>query len=168
MFYIHSIGFYSHFTVQLPPAFPIVDTHPDPVTTNDLRLLNPWPELLTLAEEKTAGLESMDQEQHGHVPYLLLLLHYLEQWKNEHNGNVPQNYNEKTAFRDLVRKGEQTNYAEGGEENYEEAIGAVLKTINPATVSSAVKEVFNAPECQNLTPTVRVLDQAEQTKLTLP
>lgn len=140
--------------MQLPAAFPIVDTHPDPTATTDLRLLNPWPELLALVKEKTAGLESMDHEQHGHVPYLLLLLHYLEEWKSSHNGEAPQNYKEKTAFRETVRKGEQTNNAEGGEENFEEAVGAVLKSLNPATPSSAVKEVFNSPECQTLTPKV--------------
>lgn len=46
LFYIHSVGFYSHFSIHLPPAFPIVDTHPSPETTTDLRLLKPWLELL--------------------------------------------------------------------------------------------------------------------------
>lgn len=93
------------------------------------------------------------------MPWLLLLLHHLQQWTETHAGSPPQNYKEKTEFREIVRKAMRTNNAEGGEENYEEAIGAVLKSLNPATPSSAVKEVFDAQECQNLTAEVGQLSR---------
>jgi len=147
LFYVHSVGFYSHFSIHLPPAFPIVDTHPSPETTTDLRLLRPWPELLAYAEEKTKNLDNMDAEDHGHIPYLALLLHYLEVWKKEHDGQLPQNYKDKTAFRDLVKKATRTNNPEGGEENFEEAVSAVLKSLNLPEPSSAVRDIFKAPEC---------------------
>jgi amyloid beta precursor protein binding protein 1 len=150
IFYIHSVGFYSLFSIQLPPAFPVVDTHPDPETITDLRLLSPWPELIQYAKEKTEGLESMSHDDHGHMPYVCLLLYYLEQWKKEHDGKVPQNYKEKTAFRELVTKAARTDNPEGGEENYDEATAAVLKSLNPSEPSSGVKEVFKADECLNL------------------
>ncbi|KAF2492193.1 hypothetical protein BU16DRAFT_491642 [Lophium mytilinum] len=150
-FYIHCTGFYSHFSIHLPPAFPIVDTHPDPETTTDLRLLAPWPELSQYTAEKTKGLTEMNHHDHGHVPYLCLLLYYLEEWKKTHDGKVPQNYKEKTAFRQTVAQGARSDNAEGGEENYDEAVAAVLKSLNPAEVKSSVKEVFNAPECKLLT-----------------
>ena len=67
IFYIHSTGFYAHFSLSLPPAFPIVDTHPDPSTTSDLRLLEPWPELSSFAASATHNLESMDDETHGQI-----------------------------------------------------------------------------------------------------
>lgn len=154
IFYIHCLGFYSHFTVQLPSAFPIVDTHPDPTSTTDLRLLKPWAELTKFAEDKTAGLEQKDNEQHGHVPYLLLLLHYLEKWKSDHAGLPPQDYKEKSEFKKIVQQGTRTHNPEGGEENYDEAVAAVLKSLNPPSVSGAVKDVFAATECQNLSNTV--------------
>ncbi|KAI9665491.1 MAG: hypothetical protein M1831_001633 [Alyxoria varia] len=153
VFYIHSVGFYSHFTAQLPRAFPIVDTHPDPATTLDLRLLEPWPELLGLMREKTAGIEQMDDEEHGHLSYVLLLLHYLQKWRAVHDGRPPENYKEKSEFREMIRRAARTDTAEGGsEENFDEAVGAVLKALNPHAPSSAVREVFDAPECVNLTP----------------
>lgn len=93
----------------------------------------------------------MDHETHGHVPYVLLLLFYLDLWKESHNGKPPQNYREKTDFREMVRKGARTNNPEGGEENFDEAVGAVLKNLNMPELGSAVKEVFKAPECQKLT-----------------
>ncbi|KAL1656007.1 hypothetical protein SLS61_001571 [Didymella pomorum] len=147
LFYVHSVGFYSHFSVHVPPAFPIVDTHPDTETTTDLRLLKPWPELIEFANEKTASLDSMSPDDHGHVPYLALLLRFLEEWKKTHEGQVPQNYKEKTEFRSTVSKAARTNNPEGGEENFDEAVAAVLKSLNPPEASSSVKEIFLAPEC---------------------
>lgn len=102
-------------------------------------------------ESKTKNLETMENDDHGHVPYLLLLAYYLEGWKKTHNGKVPSMYKEKQEFRDLVRKGMRTNTPEGSEENYEEAISAVLKSLNEPTASSSVREVWNAEECNNLT-----------------
>ncbi|KAF2829451.1 hypothetical protein CC86DRAFT_346197 [Ophiobolus disseminans] len=147
LFHIHSVGFYSHFSVHLPPAYPIVDTHPDLETTQDLRLLQPWPELVHFAQEKTANIDSMAPEDHGHIPYIALLVHFLEEWKKSHAGKVPENYKEKTEFRTMVSKAARTNNPEGGEENFDEAVAAVLKSLNPPQPSSAVKEVFKTKEC---------------------
>ncbi|KAH8425021.1 NEDD8-activating enzyme E1 regulatory subunit [Aspergillus melleus] len=149
--YLRSVGFYSSFSVQLPALFPIVETHPDPETTQDLRLLTPWPEL-SAAAERVSSLDSMDDHQHGHVPCLLLLLHYLEQWKQTHDGKVPSNYKEKTEFRELVRSGARTGNPEGGEENYDEAVAAVLKALNPFSLRSSLREIFEAEECKNIKP----------------
>jgi amyloid beta precursor protein binding protein 1 len=147
LFFVHSIGFYSHFSVHLPPAFPIVDTHPSPESTQDLRLLRPWSELIQFAEEKTANMDNMPPEDHGHIPYLALLLHFLEEWKKNHDGKLPDSYKEKTEFRSIVSQAARTNNPEGGEENFDEAVGAVLKSLNQPQPSSAVKEIFTAPEC---------------------
>ncbi|CAI6332513.1 unnamed protein product [Periconia digitata] len=146
LFYVHSIGFYSHFSVHLPPAFPVVDSHPSPESITDLRLLKPWPELIEYATQKTMNLEGMSADDHGHVPFVAILLYHLEQWKKEHNGQVPQNYKDKTAFRDIVSKAARANNPEGGEENFDEAVAAVLKSLNPPEPSSTVKDIFKAPE----------------------
>ncbi|KAB2581393.1 hypothetical protein BFW01_g10894 [Lasiodiplodia theobromae] len=151
VFYLHCVGFYAHFSIHLSPAFPIVDTHPPAESTTDLRLLAPWPELSQLAAEHIKNLESMSDEDHGHIPYVLILLHFLEEWKRTHDGNLPVKYNEKSEFRSLVSSAIRTNTPEGGEENFSEAVAAALKSLNPPEASSAVREVFNADECQNIT-----------------
>lgn len=145
---VRSVGFYAQFTIQLPPKFPIVDTHPDPTSTQDLRLLAPWEELSQYARAQTKDLDSLPDHEHGHVPYLLLLLHHLDKWRDEHDGQYPQNYKEKDALRSAVRAGARTNNPEGGEENYDEAVGAVLKSLNPPSIPSGLKEVFAEPDCQ--------------------
>lgn len=127
-----------------------METHPDPETTQDLRLLNPWPELVNAAGA-LGELETMDDHQHGHVPYILLLLRFIEEWKQSHEGNAPANYKEKTEFRDFVRSKARTNNAEGGEENFDEAVSAVLKTISPFSLRSPIREIFEMEQCQELT-----------------
>ncbi|TVY68780.1 NEDD8-activating enzyme E1 regulatory subunit [Lachnellula suecica] len=139
---IHSAGFYSYFRIHLPGTFPIVDTHPDSTATTDLRLLTPWLELSKFAANLTANFESQSAHDHGHVPYLALLLYYLEQWKETH-GSLPSTYKEKTAFRDFVAAGTRRENPEGGEENFDEAVAAVLKTISAPSLSSSVREVFD-------------------------
>ncbi|KAL3459455.1 hypothetical protein BJX64DRAFT_202900 [Aspergillus heterothallicus] len=148
--YTRSVGFYSAFSLQLPAVFPIVETHPDPESTQDLRLLNPWPELAE-AGAGISNLDTLDDHYHGHIPYVLLLLHYLETWKESHGGKYPSNYKEKTEFRELVRSGARTNNPQGGEENYDEAVAAVLKSLNPFALRSSTREIFDLDECKNLT-----------------
>ncbi|OJD16197.1 hypothetical protein AJ78_03629 [Emergomyces pasteurianus Ep9510] len=152
LIYTHSVGFYSAFSVQLPTVYPIVETHPDPNSVQDLRLTNPFPELAA-ATAKLADLDNLDDHEHGHVPYLLLLLHFLEKWKATHDGNPPLSFKEKSAFREMVRDGARTNNSTGGEENFDEAVAAVLKSVNPWSLKTNVREIFEMEQCNKLDST---------------
>lgn len=148
--HLQSTGFYSSFSVQLPQIFPIVDTHPDPDSTQDLRLLSPWPELA--AEVSALGdLDKLEDLDHGHVPYILILLYYLEKWKQKNGGKAPNTFKEKTQFRDMIKAAARTDTAEGGEENFDEAAGAVLKTIAPFSLKSGCKDMFENDSCKDVT-----------------
>jgi amyloid beta precursor protein binding protein 1 len=57
----------------------VVETHPEDVV--DLRLDCPWPEFANLAS--SINLSEMDDFEHGHVPYVLILLSFLERWKSK-------------------------------------------------------------------------------------
>jgi amyloid beta precursor protein binding protein 1 len=140
---LHSAGFYSYFRMYLPASFPIVDTHPDSTATTDLRLLTPWPELSEFAADLTKDIGDLSAHEHGHIPYVVLLLHYLEKWKATHDELPPTSYSDKKAFRSLVSGEARTDSPEGGEENFEEAAAAVLKTLSVPELSSSVKEVFD-------------------------
>ena len=139
---IHSAGFYSYFQIHLPGNFPIVDTHPDSTATTDLRLLKPWSALSKYADDLTKDIENLSDHEHGHIPYVALLLHYLAKWKESH-GEYPITYKDKKAFGVFVADGARVTNAEGGEENYDEAVAAVLKTISAPSLSNNVKEVFD-------------------------
>lgn len=140
---IHSVGFYGYFTVSLPGTFPIVDTHPDQAATADLRLLSPWPELSEFAKEMTKDIDGMDNHEHGHVPLVVILLHYLDLWKHSHDGAYPVSYQDKTAFRNMVSDAMRRDNPEGGEENFEEAVGAVMKHVVKPALPNTLKQVFD-------------------------
>jgi len=148
--YIKSVGFCSTISVQLPEEFPVVDTHPDPDTIQDLRLLAPWSEL-SEAEKELGDLTQMSDHDHGHVPWLLILLRYLEEWKTTHDGNYPFSFKDKTEFREFVRSKARTNNPEGGEENFDEACAAVLRSVSAPSLGSGCRDMFTMPSCLNLT-----------------
>ncbi|ETN41877.1 uncharacterized protein HMPREF1541_03816 [Cyphellophora europaea CBS 101466] len=150
LIYIQSAGFYSSFSIQLPPEFPIVDTHPDPDSTQDLRLLKPWPELKQTVE-KLGNIKDMSDHDHGHIPYLLLLLYYLEEWRSTHDGQLPSTFQDKTAFRELVSSHSRRDNPEGGEENFDEAAAAVLKSISDPPIGSGCKDMFKMESCEKVT-----------------
>lgn len=160
LIYVHSIGFYGAFSLQLPTLYPIIETHPPSDSIQDLRLTNPWPELALEAKKLATGegglgkpLDELDDYEHGHVPWLLLLLHYLEVWKEQRgNGLPPQNFKEKTEFREMVLQAARTHTPEGGEENYDEACAAVLKYISLYSLPDTIQEIFELPETKNPTP----------------
>ncbi|KAI2640802.1 hypothetical protein GGS26DRAFT_178188 [Hypomontagnella submonticulosa] len=140
---IHSAGFYSYFRINLPGTFPIVDTHPDVQKTTDLRLLNPWPELVEFSREMTKDIDTLDNHEHGHLPYVVILLHYLEEWRQSHNGENPLSYADKNAFSSFVLSKARTNNQEGGEENFQEAAVAVNRNITAPELEPGVQELFN-------------------------
>lgn len=140
---VHSAGFYSYFRINLPGAFPIVDTHPDETATTDLRLLDPWSELSEFAREMTADIDNLDNHDHGHLPYVVILLHYLDRWRKAHDGKNPVMYAEKVAFRKAISDATRRDNPEGGEENFDEAVAAVLKTVVPPALPPGLKEVFD-------------------------
>ena len=140
---VHSVGFYSYFKVTLPGTFPIVDTHPDEAATTDLRLLTPWPELSDFSKEMTKDINSLDNHEHGHLPLVVILLHYLDIWQQSHDGRYPTTYAEKTAFRKTISDATRRNNPEGGEENFEEAVAAVMKHIVVPSIPSSLQQVFD-------------------------
>lgn len=71
-------------------------------------------------------------------------MHYVEEWKKEHVGEVPDTYAAKSTVRNIIRQ------AGGDEENFEEAYNATLKSLNPPAVPSVVHEIYNAPETVHL------------------
>ncbi|KAI0409409.1 hypothetical protein F4802DRAFT_140669 [Xylaria palmicola] len=140
---VHSAGFYSYFRFSLHGTFPIVDTHPEVEKTTDLRLLQPWTELSEFAKEMTKDIDTLDDHEHGHLPYVVILLHSLEQWRQSHDGKNPTSLKEKKEFANFVLSCSRTNNPEGGEENFQEAVDAINKNIKLPELEPGLEEVFN-------------------------
>lgn len=133
----------------------MVDTHPEPTATTDLRLLSPWPELVEFCRAKTSNIDQLSAYERGHIPYILLLLHHLELYRSDHEGKYPVSHKEKIAFReqltsisnDYIR--ESTKHEETEDlENYQQAISAVLKTVIPVSPPSSILSILSSPESQ--------------------
>lgn len=78
-----------------------MESHPDNEIP-DLRLDRPFPSLQKYMDN--LDLEAMDNKEHSHVPYVVILYKYLQQW-NQENGVPPKNYKEKKAFIEMVKTG---------------------------------------------------------------
>ncbi|BFZ58488.1 NEDD8-activating enzyme E1 regulatory subunit [Savitreella phatthalungensis] len=134
-------GFIGRIQISIP-EHTVIETHPD--TSSDLRLDKPWPDLLELAAN--LDLSSLDDEAHTHVPFVLLLLHYKRLWLTEH-GNLPTTYEQKNAFKDLIRAEIRNN----DEENFDEAIANVWRACGKSTISSDVQRILDDDKCRHLT-----------------
>ncbi len=138
---ICSQGFFACMQIQLGGSFPIVETKGDD-PKYDLRLFTPWPQLEALQHELTGAMDSLSDHKHGHIPWLILLLHYLDEWKATHDGKLPGNYREKKEFQKMVQAGQRINSPEGFEENYDEAVKAVISRVQKIEVPNDVKQAL--------------------------
>jgi len=136
------VGFAAACRISVPEVA-IAEPHPESLV--DLRLFNPWDELLEFAASKTESIDTMTDHQHGHIPYVALLLHYLQKWK-EDKGSFPNSYKEKKDFIKSIKDGMRTNVPGGSEENFEEAAAAVLNNIKKHEISSYCKSVLDDPK----------------------
>uniref|UniRef100_A0A3Q3F4Y1 NEDD8-activating enzyme E1 regulatory subunit n=1 Tax=Labrus bergylta TaxID=56723 RepID=A0A3Q3F4Y1_9LABR len=128
----------------------VIESHPDNAL-EDLRLDQPFAELKN--HIKTYDLDSMDKKDHSHTPWVIVVAKYLEKWLSEHNCQPPKNYKEKEAFRQLIREGilKKENGVPEDEENFEEAIKNVNTALNATKVPTAVEDLFNSEQCNNIT-----------------
>uniref|UniRef100_A0A4W5MKC0 NEDD8-activating enzyme E1 regulatory subunit n=1 Tax=Hucho hucho TaxID=62062 RepID=A0A4W5MKC0_9TELE len=128
----------------------VIESHPDNAL-EDLRLDQPFAELKSHIQ--SYDLEGMGKKDHGHTPWIIIVAKYLEKWFSEHNSQLPKNYKEKEAFKQLIRQGILKN--EKGtpedEENFEEAIKNVNTALNPTKISSGVDDIFNGEQCNDIT-----------------
>ena len=135
------------------PNHQIVESHPDN-HHDDLRLDCPFVDLAEYME--TIDLDEVDNTQHSNIPYLVVLYKYLQQWKQGHNGLMPQTYQEKKAFKECIRSG--IRYSEDGalldEENFEEAIQNVNRAVVAYKIPSFVQDILDSPQCTSASPEV--------------
>lgn len=139
---VSAMGFMGYLRIALP-EHTVVESHPESIS--DLRLDVPWPELSKLAE--TIELEKMNDNEHTHVPFILLLLHYMQVWKDQHDGRAPSTFAEKTKFKALIRSGMRND----DEDNFEEAINNVWRACSTTNINADVLNLLEDPAARNLT-----------------
>jgi NEDD8-activating enzyme E1 regulatory subunit len=112
----------------------------------------------------------MDPTEHTHIPYVVILVRALEDWKksvsrsfcremdrrlhasvpsSQHNNLPPQNKAEKDAFKKLI----DSMRVKPDEENFDEALAQAYRAWTPTTVPSEISDLFQDPAIATLTPT---------------
>ncbi|XP_015279753.1 PREDICTED: NEDD8-activating enzyme E1 regulatory subunit [Gekko japonicus] len=140
----------------------VIESHPDN-TLDDLRLDNPFPELREHIH--SYDLDHMEKKDHSHTPWIVIVAKYLEKWYKENGGQIPRNYKEKEAFREMIRQGILKNESgvQEDEENFEEAIKNVNTAVIPTKVPVCIEDILNDNCCTSLsqqTPSFWILARA--------
>ncbi|KAG0175434.1 NEDD8-activating enzyme E1 regulatory subunit [Apophysomyces sp. BC1034] len=131
------------FRVQ-SPEHTVIESHPENVV--DLRLLSPFRQLNEYVD--TFDLDSLDQTDHAHVPFVVVILKYLSAWKAEHGGEGPTSYSDRNQLKVQIRAGMRTVE----EENFEEAMANVWRLASSSNnIPSEVQKIFEDEACQNIT-----------------
>ncbi|KAI8838405.1 hypothetical protein BC829DRAFT_447409 [Chytridium lagenaria] len=141
---VKTYGFVGYLRIAIP-EHTVVETHPDQLV--DLRLDCPFDELTAFS--KSIKLEDLDSMKFNHVPYPIILLQCLEQWRSEHDGKIPQNYKEKNEFKELVNSKRRS--ASDDNENFDEAIASVHRACTTTTISKDVQTLLDDALATNLT-----------------
>lgn len=87
----------------------------------------------------TIDLDQLDQTDHGHVPFVVILLKYVKEWKLQHDNQPPASYSERNQLKENIRKGMRTV----DEENFEEALANVWRLASTSTASSPLIFYFH-------------------------
>ncbi|PWN53904.1 hypothetical protein IE53DRAFT_372780 [Violaceomyces palustris] len=148
---IRSSGMVAEMTIDIK-ELGIVETHPDSII--DLRLTNPFPELVAFAE--SFNLATTDSLTHSHIPFVVILLKKLEEWKAK-NGGSPPSTKSREEFVTLINSSRQPGNLD--EENFDEAIAALGKHVwrplssdhvGAGGVPSEIRELFKDARCEVL------------------
>ncbi|KAF7977557.1 hypothetical protein HWV62_3352 [Athelia sp. TMB] len=133
---VKSAGFLAEFSIQFHDHA-IIESHSD--SAPSLRITDPFP---TLLEHATSlDLAAMDPTDHSHVPYVVLLVRVLDDWKKAHDGNPPQTYPEKQEFKNLI----MSMKVKQDEENFDEAWNSAYRCWSEAKIPSDISSLFTLP-----------------------
>jgi amyloid beta precursor protein binding protein 1 len=130
---VRSAGFLAEFFVQFH-THEIIESHTEDSTS--LRIDKPFPALLQAARE--LKFDAMDTTDHGHIPYVYILVRALDDWKTAHDGLPPQTYAEKQEFKSLLNAQKRTL----DEENFDEAVAQSYRAWTPTITPPHLVELF--------------------------
>ncbi|KAG7095811.1 hypothetical protein E1B28_006511 [Marasmius oreades] len=139
---VNSAGFLAEFSIQFH-QHPIIESHTE--TAPSLRIDKAFPALYDYA----TGLDfsQLDSTDHGHVPYVIILVQLLDKWRREHDGKAPKTSEEKKAFKATILAMKKKI----DEENFDEAEALAYRCWTETTVPHEIAALFNEPALESLT-----------------
>lgn len=142
LFVMKTTGFYASLRVQLPEQT-IIDTHPDSII--DLRLNKPFEQLTQFVQ--SIDLDTVSDNEHAHIPYIVLLIKELDEWKKSHDGALPKNLPEKREFKKFMDRRRRKSV---DEQNFDEAQSQAYRAFQTNDIPHEVAVLFEDSSLKNL------------------
>lgn len=130
----------------------VIEAHSDNVPA-DLRVCAPFAELVAFARERFGDLSALSGSQRKHVPYVVLLLHALDQYRQRHGGELPRSYKEKQELKASLAALAESWFGVGGADdalNFEEAKLAANTALTPPSIPAGTRAVLDEAEARLL------------------
>ncbi len=134
-------GFIGYTRIVMPELC-IVESKPDSAL-EDLRVPCPFPELLEISDAMDINVE--DSTVHSHIPWVVILLKVLDEWRASTGTDGPTDYKAKKEFKKLVQSKNR-----GMEENFSEAHAQAHYAYTHPTVPDEVSAILKDPCCSNI------------------
>ncbi|KAK6456815.1 uncharacterized protein RJT20DRAFT_34593 [Scheffersomyces xylosifermentans] len=132
---VNTVGFYGSLNL-IANEITVIETH-DPSRLYDLRIDKPWPELQQFVD--SIDLDALDDTDHAHIPYIVIYIKALDSWKQDHNNQAPQNYNEKKQFRKYI---ESLSRNINLEANFIEASNSIHRALQKTEIPNSIQKLF--------------------------
>ncbi|KAF8548622.1 hypothetical protein OG21DRAFT_1516114 [Imleria badia] len=132
---VRSAGFLAEFFIQFH-EHTIIESHSENLPS--LRIDKPFPALRDHAV--ALDFDAMDPTEHGHVPYVVILVRVLEDWKKSHDGQPP-----KMSERQEFKKRILAMKIKSDEENFDEAEAQAYRCWTETKVPSEIASLFEDP-----------------------
>ncbi|KAI8087500.1 hypothetical protein BDF21DRAFT_335428 [Thamnidium elegans] len=133
-------GLVGVFSIQAP-EHTVIETHPDNAT--DLRLSKPFQQLIDYVS--TFDFDKLDQTDLGQVPFVVVLLKFMELWKKEDSSiQIPLSYAQKKELVERINAGKRTP----DQENFDEAIANAWRLCSADRISDEVLQILEDTSCQ--------------------
>ncbi|KAI0710486.1 hypothetical protein C8Q76DRAFT_737619 [Earliella scabrosa] len=133
---VRSAGFLAEFHIQYHEHC-VSQSHSE--NAPSLRITRPFPALLDWA--RSLDLQNMDPTTHGHLPFVVILVRAVDEWRKSHDGNLPKTMAEKKEFKASIL----AMRIKPDEENFEEAEAQAWRVWSEPAVPSDVQALFSLP-----------------------
>jgi len=135
LFVLHVNGMVGTLRIQMSEHV-VIESKPEP-DRFDLRLGQPFPELLELAQN--IDYESLDGEHHGHVPWVLILIKLVQEFRAANDAKAPA-FRDRSHFVEALKKMRR----DSDEENFQQAQANLRTALMPASqqIPDDVREVL--------------------------
>ncbi|KAJ5066886.1 nedd8-activating enzyme e1 regulatory subunit [Anaeramoeba ignava] len=139
---IKSVGFIGYLRI-ISPEHTVIETKPENPPF-DFRINDPFPSLLEHCN--SIKMEELDEEYRAHVPYVIILVKAIQDWKQKHDGKLPKTRDEQNEFKKAVYSFKLRNE----EYNVDEAFANAYKAWAEYSIPSDTQQIIDDEKCNQM------------------